>query len=68
MRIAPGIVSWYFSIKTAFNVFLFRLVRATVPRYSYDQLMGLGWEILISISFTILLVECISLEHILAFI
>jgi NADH-quinone oxidoreductase subunit H len=58
--------SWYcglvFSIKTALNVFLFILVRATVPRYRYDQLMGLGWKVLIPSSFTILLTECIFME------
>jgi NADH-quinone oxidoreductase subunit H len=58
--------SWYcgfiFSVKTAFNVFIFVLVRATVPRYRYDQLMGLGWKILIPSSFTILLVESFIIE------
>jgi NADH-quinone oxidoreductase subunit H len=31
-------------------VFLFLLVRATFPRYRYDQLMRLGWKVFLPIS------------------
>ena len=32
--------------------FLFALVKATVPRYRYDQLMRLGWKIFLPLSLT----------------
>jgi NADH-quinone oxidoreductase subunit H len=40
-----------FTIKTLFFCFLFVLVRATLPRYRYDQLMDIGWKIFLPITF-----------------
>ena len=37
-------------LKILFLFFLFGLVKAIVPRYRYDQLMRLGWKILLPIS------------------
>ena len=37
-------------LKILFLFFLFALVKAIVPRYRYDQLMRLGWKILLPIS------------------
>jgi|TARA_B100001094_G_scaffold291475_1_gene309925 NADH-quinone oxidoreductase subunit H len=37
-------------IKILFLFFLFALVKAIVPRYRYDQLMRLGWKILLPFS------------------
>lgn len=39
----PGIV--WFGLKTAAILFFYIWVRATMPRYRYDQLMRLGWKI-----------------------
>ena len=39
-----------FSVKTAFFLFLFIWVRWTVPRFRYDQVMRLGWKVLLPIS------------------
>jgi NADH-quinone oxidoreductase subunit H len=44
----PGII-WFF-IKIWVMFFIFAWVKATVPRYRYDQLMRLGWKIFLPIS------------------
>ncbi len=46
----PGIL-WLFA-KMMFFFFVFSWVRATVPRYRYDQLMRLGWKIFLPLSLT----------------
>lgn len=40
----------FFSIKVLVVVFAFVWVRAAFPRYRYDQLMRLGWKILLPLS------------------
>ena len=44
----PGII-WLFA-KILFFFFVFSWVKATVPRYRYDQLMRLGWKIFLPTS------------------
>ena len=44
----PGIL-WFFA-KILLMFFIFAWVKATVPRYRYDQLMRLGWKIFLPIS------------------
>lgn len=44
----PGIV--WFVAKIAFCLFVFIWVRATMPRYRYDQLMRLGWKVFLPFS------------------
>ena len=44
----PG-VFWLF-LKIAIIFFIFGWVKATVPRYRYDQLMRLGWKIFLPLS------------------
>ena len=50
----PGF-GWLF-IKTFFFMVLFIWVRATFPRYRYDQLMRLGWKVLIPVTIVWLIV------------
>jgi NADH-quinone oxidoreductase subunit H len=44
----PGIL--WLLLKMSFFFFVFGWVRATVPRYRYDQLMRLGWKIFLPLS------------------
>jgi NADH-quinone oxidoreductase subunit H len=41
-------IFWFF-LKTAFFISLFILIRASLPRPRYDQLMEVGWKILLPI-------------------
>jgi NADH-quinone oxidoreductase subunit H len=40
----------WFCIKTTFVAFFFLWFRATFPRYRYDQIMRLGWKVLIPVT------------------
>ncbi|GAA3711030.1 NADH-quinone oxidoreductase subunit NuoH [Sphingomonas cynarae] len=44
----PGII-WLFA-KMMFFFFVFSWIKATVPRYRYDQLMRLGWKVFLPVS------------------
>ena len=46
-------------LKTLFFLFVFIWLRASFPRYRYDQLMSLGWKVLIPITILWIGVECI---------
>ncbi|MFN4263582.1 MAG: NADH-quinone oxidoreductase subunit NuoH [Thioalkalivibrionaceae bacterium] len=49
-------IHWFLA-KTAFFLFLFLWFRATFPRYRYDQIMRLGWKVLIPITILWIFVE-----------
>ncbi len=44
----PGPI--WFALKIAFCLFVYVWVRATMPRYRYDQLMRLGWKVFLPFS------------------
>lgn len=48
LEVIPGIV--WFLLKVYFHIFLFLWLRGTLPRYRYDQLMAIGWKILIPLA------------------
>ena len=42
LEIIPGLI--WFVVKVTFLLFVFLWIRATLPRYRYDQLMRIGWK------------------------
>jgi len=56
----PGLVGdsvvWLF-LKSGFFMLLFLWFRATFPRYRYDQIMRLGWKVLIPVTIVWIVVE-----------
>jgi NADH-quinone oxidoreductase subunit H len=52
------ILAWIFSfiygVKVCFSFLWFIWVRATLPRYRYDQLMDLGWKVFLPFTFSFL--------------
>lgn len=52
MTIAPSII---ISVKAVIVCFLFVLVRATFPRYRYDQLMNICWKVFLPITLAFLI-------------
>ena len=51
----PGFI--WLAIKTLVFIFLFIWLRATLPRYRYDQIMRLGWKIFLPITLIWIFVE-----------
>jgi len=47
---------WFF-IKLIFIIYSFIWVRATFPRYRYDQLMNLGWKVILPLSLASLFIS-----------
>ncbi len=56
----PGIV-WLF-LKAGIFMFIFLWLRATFPRYRYDQLMRLGWKVFIPLTFVWLVVVALLVQ------
>lgn len=60
----PGVRHWvqdifWFSAKVAGFMYLYIWYRGTFPRYRFDQLMKVGWKILLPIGFALLIVTAI---------
>jgi len=56
----PGPI--WFILKICFCLFVFVWVRATFPRYRYDQLMRLGWKVFLPISLVWLVLTAAALK------
>ncbi len=57
LGIVPG---WmWFLAKTFVFLYIFLWVRATLPRYRYDQLMRLGWKVLIPLAIANVVVSAV---------
>lgn len=56
----PGYI--WFILKIVIHIFIFIWVRGTFPRYRYDQLMKLGWKILLPL--TLCFLFCVNFTFI----
>lgn len=56
----PGII--WLGLKTSFFLFLYFWLRATLPRYRYDQIMRLGWKVLIPVTLIWIAVVGLAIE------
>jgi NADH-quinone oxidoreductase subunit H len=59
LDILPGWI--WFLLKTFVLLYVFLWVRATLPRYRYDQLMRLGWKVLIPLAIANVIVTAIAI-------
>jgi NADH-quinone oxidoreductase subunit H len=48
LYLIPGFI--WFILKICFLLFVFLWIRATLPRYRYDQLMHLGWKVFLPLT------------------
>ena len=48
LNFVPGFI--WFVLKVSFLLFCFLWIRATLPRYRYDQLMRLGWKVFLPLT------------------
>ena len=60
LYLVPGFI--WFILKICFLLFVFLWIRATLPRYRYDQLMYLGWKVFLPLTlFWVVLVASLLL-------
>jgi NADH-quinone oxidoreductase subunit H len=52
---------FWFALKTVAVLWVYLWLRATFPRYRYDQLMAVGWKVLIPISLAWILLTGVAL-------
>lgn len=50
----------YFVAKIYFLMFMAMWIRATLPRYRYDQLMNLGWKVMLPASLCIIAITAVA--------
>jgi NADH-quinone oxidoreductase subunit H len=55
--VVPGFV--WLLVKVSFFLFVYLWIRATFPRYRYDQLMRLGWKVLIPVTIVWIIVTAL---------
>ncbi|WP_209022400.1 NADH-quinone oxidoreductase subunit H, partial [Pseudomonas viridiflava] len=54
--ILPSLAFFWFALKTSFFIMLFILLRASIPRPRYDQVMDFSWKFCLPLTLINLLV------------
>jgi len=60
VSVFPILSIFYFIAKVYFLMFMAMWIRATLPRYRYDQLMYLGWKVMLPATLAIIVVTGVA--------
>src|SRR5712672_4805554 len=60
--VVPGVI--WFVLKCFFILFIFPMVKTSVPRYRYDQLMRIGWKVFLPISLAMVAIVAAVLQYV----